>query len=34
LKSVRLFLGARFGVDATDVLLRVGISSFFHWSCA
>src|ERR1043166_9417341 len=34
LKSVRLFLGAWFGVDATDVLLGVGISSFFHWSCA
>ncbi len=30
LKSVRLFLGARFGVDAFDVLLRVGIGSFPH----
>jgi hypothetical protein len=30
LKSMRLFLGAWLGVDATDVLLRVGISSFFH----
>lgn len=30
LKSVRLFLGARFGVDAFDVLLGVGIGSFPH----
>ncbi len=34
LKSVRLFLGARLGVDATNVLFRIGISSFFHGSCA
>src|SRR5437773_11326758 len=30
LKSMRLFLGAWLGVDATDVLLRVGIRSFSH----
>jgi hypothetical protein len=30
LKSVRLFLGAGLGVDATNVLFRIGISSFFH----
>ena len=29
LKTVRLFLGARLGVDASNVLLRIGISSFF-----
>jgi len=33
LKPVRLFLGAWLGVDATNVLLGVGISSFFHGSC-
>jgi hypothetical protein len=27
---VGLFLGARFCIDAPDVLLRIGISSFFH----
>ena len=30
LKTVSLFLGARFRVDAPDVLFRIGISSFFH----
>ena len=34
LEPVRLFFGAWFGVDATNVLFRVGISSFFHGSCA
>jgi hypothetical protein len=27
---VGLFLGARFRVDAPNVLFRIGISSFFH----
>jgi hypothetical protein len=27
---VGLFFGARFRVDAPDVLFRIGISSFFH----
>jgi hypothetical protein len=27
---VGLFLGARFRIDAPDVLLRIGISSLFH----
>ena len=30
LKTVRLFLGARFRVDAPNVLFRIRISSFFH----
>lgn len=30
LKTVSLFFGARFRVDAPDVLFRIGISSFFH----
>ena len=30
LKPVRLLLGARFGVDALNVLLGVGIGSFPH----
>jgi hypothetical protein len=31
---VRLFFCAWLGVDATDVLFRIWISSFFHGSCA
>jgi hypothetical protein len=27
---VSLFFGARFRIDAPDILLRIGISSFFH----
>ena len=30
LKAVGLFFGARFRIDAPDVLFRIGISSFFH----
>ncbi len=30
LETVRLFLGARLGVDAFDILLGVGIGSFPH----
>jgi hypothetical protein len=30
LKAVSLFLGAWFRIDAPDILLRIGISSFFH----
>ena len=30
LKAVGLFFGARFRIDAPDVLLRIGISSLFH----
>jgi hypothetical protein len=30
---VSLFLGARFRIDAPNVLFRIGISSFFHHRC-
>src|SRR5205085_8217286 len=33
LEAVRLFLGARFGIDAPNIFFRIGVCSFFHDSC-